>query len=114
MKLHVTNHKHQQFILLIDDTLHKIEEKKSVDDNRELTEKITELQNNKLALQELYSNYQFKLKELSTLLDEYTKTQQTTRINLRRIQLWLKFSTVKLVNGMYEDVREVLSKKRAL
>lgn len=96
MKPHITNLVHRKFSLLLEDTIQRIEQI-PFDEKSQVLEKITELKNNKRALEEIYSSYQFKLKELSYLLDEYEKTKQVSRINLRKLQLWLKFSYVKLV-----------------
>ena len=96
MKPHITNLKHQQFCNLIESTIQKIE-KIPGDEKMQVGEKITELINNKDALEVIYADYQFKLKELSNLLDEYERIQHVSRIRLRKIQLWLKFSYTRLV-----------------
>lgn len=102
MKPHVTNLKHQQFCSLMENAIQKME--KIPDEEKiQIEEKITALINNKNALQEIYANYQFKLKELSNLLDEYEKTQQVSRIGLRKIQLWLKFAYTRLMKPAFKE-----------
>lgn len=98
MKPHITNLAHKKFSMLMEDTIRRLEEI-SIDEKNQLSEKITELKNNKQILEELYSSYQSKLKELSHLLDDYEKTKHTSRINLRKLQLWLKFSYTKLIRN---------------
>lgn len=100
MKPHVTNLKHQKFCFMIENTLQKLE-KIPNEEKIEVLEKITELKSNKDALDEMYKNYQFKLKELSILLDEYDRLQQMTRIHLRKMQLLLKFTYSKLVKDFF-------------
>lgn len=95
MKPHITNLNHKKFSLLVKDAIERMEEI-SVDEKRQVGEKITELENNKQVLEEIYSAYQSKIKELSDLLDDYERTRQMSRINLRKVQLWLKFSYTKL------------------
>ena len=98
MKPHVTNLDHKKFSLLIGETIQRIEEV-PIEEKKQVLEKIIELKNNKHLLEEIYSDYQLKLKELSHLLDEYERTKQISRINLRKLQLWLKFSYTKLVKN---------------
>ncbi len=98
MKPHVTNLDHKKFSLLIEETIQRIEEV-PIEEKKQVLEKITELKNNKHLIEEIYSDYQLKLKELSHLLDEYERTKQISRINLRKLQLWLKFSYTKLVKN---------------
>lgn len=74
MKPHITNLVHKKFSMLLEDTIQRLEEI-SIDEKQQLSEKITELKNNKQILEEIYSCYQFKLKELSHLLDDYEKTK---------------------------------------
>lgn len=100
MKPHITNLTHKKFSMLIEDTIQRLEEK-SIDEKDQLSEKITELKNNKQILEEIYSSYQFKLKELSHLLDDYERTKHTSRINLRKLQLRLKFGYNKLIRNFY-------------
>lgn len=100
MKPHITNLNHKMFSLLIEETIQRMEEIPA-DEKSQVLEKIAELKNNKQALEEIYSNYQFKLKELSHLLDEYERTKQISRINLRKLQLWLKFNYSKLVKNFF-------------
>lgn len=100
MKPHVTNLKHQKFSLLLEETIKKMEEIPK-EDKSHVSEKITELQKNKHELNEIYVAYQIKLKELSTLLDEYDRVQQTSRIHLRKMQLWLKFTYNGLVKTFF-------------
>ena len=100
MKPHITNLIHKKFSLLIEDTIQRMEQI-PFDEKTQVLEKITELKNNKQALEEIYTSYQFKLKELSHLLDKYERTKQTSRINLRKLQLWLKFSYTKLVKNCF-------------
>lgn len=96
MKPHITNLKHRQFAMLMEDAIQKMEEIPS-DEKIQMVEKITELKNNKQALDEIYFNYQVKIKELSYLLDEYDRVQQVSRIHLRKMQLWLKSACAKLI-----------------
>ncbi len=96
MKPHITNLKHRQFAMLMEDAIQKMEEIPS-DGKIQMVEKITELKNNKQALDEIYFNYQVKIKELSYLLDEYDRVQQVSRIHLRKMQLWLKSACAKLI-----------------
>jgi len=96
MKPHITNLKHRQFAMLMEDAIQKMEEIPS-DEKIQMLEKITELKNNKQALDEIYLNYQFKIKELSRLLDEYERVQQASRIHLRKMQLWLKAACAKMI-----------------
>lgn len=91
MKPHITNLKHQQFALLMETTIKKIEEL-PIDDKIQVLEKLAELKSNRQTMEEIYSTYQLKIKELSLLLDEYDKAQQISRIHLRKMQLWLKFA----------------------
>ena len=91
MKPHVTNLKHQKFCLLFENVFHKMKGM-SLEDNAELTEKMAELRNSREALEDLYSDYQSKLKQLCNLLEEYEKARQSSRIQLRKMQLWLKFN----------------------
>lgn len=100
MKPHVTNYKHQKFSLLIKETIQKMEEIRD-EEKIQLSEKITDLKRNKQALDEIYANYQLKLKELSNLLEDYEKTQQISKINLRIIQRGLKFAYTKLIKGFF-------------
>lgn len=99
MKPPVTNHKHQQFILLLEDNIQKMEEIPK-EEKIQIVEKIKELKNNKQVLQDVFVKSQFKLKELSELLDEYEKVQQISRINIRKMQLWLKSTPSKLPESM--------------
>ncbi len=71
------------------------------EEKNQVSEKITELKTNKQALEEIYANYQFKLKELCNLLDEYERVQQVSRIHLRKMQLWLKFNYSKLIKEFF-------------
>ena len=80
----------------MEDAIQKMEEIPS-DEKAQVLEKMAELKNNKQALEEIYFNYQFKIKELSHLLDEYDKAQQVSRIHLRKMQLWLKSVYGKLI-----------------
>lgn len=91
MKPHITNFEHQKYCLLLEETILKME-KITIDEKIQVLEKITELKNNKQALEEIYLNYQFKIKELGHLLDEYERAQQISRINLRKLQMWLKYT----------------------
>lgn len=100
MKSHVTNHTHQQFIVLLNENIQKMQEIPH-EKNIQVSQKITELNSNKQALEETYANYQLKLKELSNLLDDYETTKQVARINLRKIQLWLKFTYSKLIKNSF-------------
>lgn len=100
MKPHITNHQHQQFTLILEDYIKKMEEIPN-EAKIQVAQKITELKNNKQALDEVYINYQLKLKELSFLLDDYETTHQIARINLRKIQLWFKFTYSKLIKGFF-------------
>ena len=67
----------------------------------DVLEKISELKSSKESLDEIYANYQFKLKELSNLLDEYDNVQQASRIRLRKMQLLLKFTYSKLLKDFF-------------
>jgi len=96
MKPHITNLKHKQFAMMMEDAIRKMEEIPP-DEKIQMVEKITELKNNKQALDEIYFNYQFKIQELSHLLDEYDRVQQASRIHLRKMQLWLKVTYAKVV-----------------
>lgn len=89
MKPHVTNLQHQKYCMLLEKTIQKMEEI-TTNEKMQVLEKITALKNNKKALEEIYCNYQFKIKELSNLLDEYERAHQISRINLRKLQMWLK------------------------
>ena len=100
MKPHVTNFTHQNFILLLENNIHKMEEIPN-EQKSAVLEKIAELKNNKDALEEIYTNYQLKLKELSNLLDDYEKTHRNLRTNLRKVQLWLKCSYSKILNDFF-------------
>lgn len=100
MKPHITNLEHQKFSLLMEDTIKKMEEIPN-EEKTEVAEKITELKSNKQTLEEIYSTYQSKLKELRGLLDEYEKVQQLSRIHLRKMQLWLKFTYTKLIKSYF-------------
>ena len=51
MKPHITNLTHKKFAKLIEDTIQRVEEI-SIDEKHELSEKITELKNNKQILEE--------------------------------------------------------------
>ncbi len=84
--------------MLLEDTIQRMEEI-SIDEKDQVFQKVTELKDNKQVLEEIYFNYQIKIKELSHLLDEYERTKQISRINLRKLQLWLKFSYAKLVRN---------------
>lgn len=95
MKPHITNLEHQKYCMLLKETMQKMEEI-TADEKNQVLDKITELKNNKQALEEIYFNYQFKIKELSQLLDEYERAKQISRINLRKMQLWHKFTYNKL------------------
>ncbi len=70
------------------------------EEKADIASKISELKNNRQTLERTYREYQLKLKELSQLLDEYDKSQQISRINLRKAQLWLKFSYRKMANSL--------------
>jgi hypothetical protein len=94
MKPHITNLQHQKFCILIEDVLQKLNQIPAAE-NIQLTEKIAELQNNRQSLEDLYSDYQVKLKQLRGLLGEYEKVQQLSRIHLRKMQLWLKVASNK-------------------
>lgn len=96
MKPHITNLKHQKFCMLMEDIILKMEDIPK-EEKIGVTDKITELKSNKQALETIYSSYQFKLKELSNLLDEYERVQQASRIYLRKTQLWMKFTYCKMV-----------------
>ncbi len=98
MKPHITNLIHKKFSMLLEDTIQRMEEI-SIDEKDQVFQKVTELKDNKQVLEEIYFNYQIKIKELSHLLDEYERTKQISRINLRKLQLWLKFSYAKLVRN---------------
>lgn len=100
MKPHITNLKHQKYCMLLEETIQKMEVI-TIDEKIQVLEKITEIKNDKQVLEEIYFNYQFKIKELSHLLDEYEKTQQMSRINLRKLQLWLKFTYTRLVKELF-------------
>lgn len=100
MKPHITNLTHQNFCKLLEDIIQKMEDI-PIEEKIQVTEKITELKSNKNALEEIYANYQFKLKELRNLLDEYERVQQTSRIHLRKMQLWMKFTYGKLVRQFF-------------
>lgn len=100
MKPHITNLKHRQFVMMIEDAMQKMEEIPS-DEKIQMLEKITELKNNRQALEEVYFSYQIKIKELSHLLDEYERVQQASRIHLRKMQLWLKVVYSKLVKNVF-------------
>lgn len=99
MKPHVTNLQHQKYCMLLEKTIQKMEEI-TTDEKMQVLEKITALKNNKKALEEIYCNYQFKIKELSNLLDEYERAHQISRINLRKLQMWLKH-TYKIGKGFF-------------
>ena len=71
------------------------------DEKIDVLEKISELKSNKESLDEIYANYQCKLKELSNLLDEYDNIQQASRIRLRKMQLLLKFTYSKLLKDFF-------------
>ena len=77
--------------MIIEQHIKKMEE---VPDKGEINVllKIAELKRNKQTLENIYLQYQLKLKELSYLLDEYETAHQISRINLRKIQLWLKLT----------------------
>ncbi len=100
MKLHVTNHTHRKFIVLLDENIQKMQEIPN-EKKIQVSQKITELKSNKQALEEIYANYQLKLKELSNLSDDYETTKQVARINLRKIQMWFKFTYSKLIKGFF-------------
>lgn len=102
MKPHITNLKHRQFCNLIESTIQKAE-KIPGEEKMQVEEKITELVNSKEALEVIYADYQFKLKELSNLLDEYERVQHASRIRLRKIQLWFKFSYLRLVRPVFKE-----------
>src|SRR3954469_22708720 len=96
MKPHITNLKHKKFLMLLEETSQKMAEIAN-EEKAGVIEKIGELNTKKQALEELYTSYQFKLKELSSLLDEYEKVQQASRIHLRKMQMWVKFGHPKLI-----------------
>lgn len=100
MKPHITNLKHQQFSKQIEYSLQKMEEIPD-EEKMQVAEKIEELKSNKHALEGIYSSYQLKLKELSNLLDDYERTQHISRIRLRKMQLWLKFTYAKLTKEFF-------------
>lgn len=100
MKPHTTNQQHQKFSSMLEDYIKKMEEIPN-EAKIQVLQKITELQNNKQALDEIYANYQLKLKELGYLLDNYETTQQIARINLRKIQLWFKFTYSKVMKVFF-------------
>lgn len=95
MKSHITNLKHQQFFSIMENTIVKMEEIPTNEKIHVLKE-ITELKNNKNELERIYADYQIKLKELSKLLDDYERVQHVSRIHLRKMQLWLKFTYTRL------------------
>ncbi|WP_026260360.1 hypothetical protein [Segetibacter koreensis] len=101
MKPHITNVKHKKFSMLMEDTIQKLEDIPDLE-KKQVSEKIKELKNNKNALEEIYANYQVKLKEVSNLLDNYERTQQTSRIQLRKMQLWLKYTHTKLMKYLFQ------------
>lgn len=91
MKPHITNLTYQRFCALMEETFRKFETIPN-ENKIQVLEKITELESNKETLEQIYTSYQFKLKELRHLLDEYEKTQRALRIHLRKMQLWLKMT----------------------
>lgn len=101
MKPHVTNFKHKKFSALIDDAIQKMAQITN-EEEAGLSEKITQLKTNKQNLEELYESYQTKLKELSQVLDEYERVQQASRVHLRKMQLWLKFTYPKVIKDFSE------------
>lgn len=100
MKPHITNLKHQQFCKLMEKAIQEIE-KMPDEQKMQVREKAAELINDKDALEGIYADYQFKLKELSHILDQYDRKQHVSRINLRKMQLWLRFSFLKSVKTSF-------------
>ncbi|MEJ7680258.1 MAG: hypothetical protein WKG06_20870 [Segetibacter sp.] len=101
MKHHITNFEHQKYCMRMEETIQKIE-KLTVEEKNQVFEKITEFKSNKLALEETYLTYQLKIKELSGLLDEYERIQQLSRINLRKLQTWMKYK--------YDNIRKAFDR----
>ena len=97
MKPPITNLKHKQFCLLIETVLQNLKDRTS-DENDEMSVKMAELETNKQGLEDLYSDYQLKLKQICELLEKYEKLHQSTRIQLRKMQLLLKFKCDKVTN----------------
>lgn len=86
--------------MMMEDIIQKLKEI-SNEEKVDVSEKITELTKNKQLLDEIYAEYQFKLKELVNLLDDYDKSQQISRIHLRKMQLWLKLTYSKLEKEVF-------------
>ena len=59
-------------------------------------QKLAILEKNNKELKKLYNSYNKKAAEIRKIINDYEKIRHDSRINLRKVQTWLKFTYPKL------------------
>jgi len=73
----------------------------------ETLQKLNELKYNKKEIEKLYAAYQERLTELREIFNNYEKIRDQSRKNLRRIQLWFKFTYPKQTAKFLKDILKI-------